>query len=83
MGASSRTTRPVTCAMPMATTGTTMRPPICCATRMSLTRVEMSTPRFTDSSVNSGTIKVIAASQRGDSTAFCAGPLPTLATARR
>src|SRR5205814_7745547 len=41
----SSTTRPVTCAMPRPTTGTTTRPPICCATRTSFTRVEIRMPR--------------------------------------
>ena len=72
----SRITRPVTCAIPSPTTGTTTRPPICCATRTSFTRVEMRIPRFTESIVRSGTITTMARIHRGAVTARTAAWLP-------
>src|SRR3989475_8787557 len=77
------TTRPVTCAMPMPTTGTTTRPPICCATRTSLTRVEMRMPRLTESRVRSGTSTMIARIHRGAVTAFTAACEPSEITVAR
>jgi len=50
------------------------------ATRTSFTRVEMRMPRFTESSVSSGTMITIASSQRGAVTARTAAPLPSSRT---
>ena len=67
----------------MPTTGTTTRPPICCATRTSFTRVEMRIPRFTESIVRSGTITTIARIHRGAVTARTAAWLPIAETDSR